>query len=73
MKKLLLVMGVFAFIAGFTSCSKYTDCKCTYTVLGEEVTHTYTADEMENMEKTCSDWEQEQQSLYTDIDCRKSF
>ncbi len=73
MKKVLLVLGAVAIMAGFASCAKYTDCKCTYKgPLGTEVSKTYTAEQMENMQKTCKQWETAQQSLYSDIQCRRN-
>lgn len=71
MKKVLLALGVVAIMAGFASCSKYTDCKCTYTVLGVETSLNYSAEQMEQMEKTCKQWEQDQQSVYPGIECHR--
>ncbi|MGP1447347.1 MAG: hypothetical protein ACTTKO_07460 [Candidatus Limimorpha sp.] len=72
MKKVLLVLGAVAIMAGFASCAKYTDCKCTYKLGGVEVSKTYTAAEMEKKQKTCKQWETAQQSVYPDIQCRRN-
>jgi hypothetical protein len=69
MKKLFLVVSVIAMV-GFTSCSKYKDCQCTYSALGVSVTAPVVdASYLEQAGLTCSEYEDQQTAIYPGIQC----
>lgn len=68
MKKVLLVCAAVA-LFGLCSCNKYKDCKCSYTVLGVETSFTVPAENLEDSEMTCSEYEQSVQEAYSGIKC----
>jgi len=54
---------------GLCSCNKYKDCKCSYTVLGVETSITISAEDLEERELTCSEYEESAQETYSGIEC----
>ncbi|MDR1792763.1 MAG: hypothetical protein LBR36_04905 [Bacteroidales bacterium] len=69
MKKVLIAVAAVALMAGFASCEK--DCKCTWTVPGTEISgsHTYTADELDQLGTTCKEIK-DVLSGYENISCK---